>query len=363
MIQWETLAEAAIEPNAFLHPAFALSAAEHFTGRDRPRFLFVGPQQDDTPLSGVFALAPPRPGAGMIARMWLSRQMAMGAPLIDPAAVPETLDAVHDWLARAFPRARGLLFPRIERGGALHEQIHAHARARDLAVLEYEPGASATIDVGPDAATRIEAFMGGKRRKELRRLRRKLAETGALEHRVHAGASAPAAFERFLTLEASGWKGRDGAALVRQPALADFARAMVQRFASTSAVAIHALERHGEPLAMGVVFTGAHSAWYWKTAYDETCAAFSPGALLTQDIASCLLQEPGLKRIYSCAAPDHPMIDRLWPDRVELVDVLVARRGAGRTSFAIAAAAEGARRRLRSIAKAVYNRIRSLRRR
>ena len=82
---------------------------------------------------------------------------------------------------------------------------------------------------------------------------------------------------------------------------------------------------------MGVELDAGGRAFFWKIAYDETLAGYSPGVLLTRALSRRLLAESRMNLVDSCAAPDHPMIDRLWPDRLEFTDIALASPGGGRT--------------------------------
>jgi hypothetical protein len=74
---------------------------------------------------------------------------------------------------------------------------------------------------------------------------------------------------------------------------------------------------------MGIVVTTHGRAHFWKTAFNEKFATLSPGVQLTLELTETQLADPRVLMTDSCAAPDHPMIDRLWPDRMSLVDVMV----------------------------------------
>jgi hypothetical protein len=73
-------------------------------------------------------------------------------------------------------------------------------------------------------------------------------------------------------------------------------------------------------VASGVELRAGRRAFFWKIAYDEAFAAFSPGVLLTRALSNRLRQQSEVGLIDSCAAPDHPMIDRVWPGRLEFAD-------------------------------------------
>ena len=58
--------------------------------------------------------------------------------------------------------------------------------------------------------------------------------------------------------------------------------------------------------------------------------------------------------INSCAIPNHPMIDHIWHERLEMGDLCVATLGTSPRGFALAVAKEKARRRIRTVAKNAY---------
>ena len=74
---------------------------------------------------------------------------------------------------------------------------------------------------------------------------------------------------------------------------------------------------------MAIVLRSADRAYYWKTAYDERFARFSPGVHLTRALAERQLADAAVQITDSCAMADHPMIDRLWPDRLAMFDLLI----------------------------------------
>jgi hypothetical protein len=61
------------------------------------------------------------------------------------------------------------------------------------------------------------------------------------------------------------------------------------------------------------------------------------------EATKALLAAPGLARVDSCAAPDHPMIDHIWHERLPLADRLVQPGPHGGPAFAFTRALEVAR--------------------
>ena len=86
-------------------------------------------------------------------------------------------------------------------------------------------------------------------------------------------------------------------------------------------------------IAATIILRSGRSAWFWKTAFDETFARFSPGVMLSVVLTDELLEDPSIVRTDSCATADHPMIDHVWRERLALCDRLIAVRP--QTRFAL----------------------------
>ena len=201
-----------------------------------------------------------------------------------------------------------------------------------------------------------EQRLSGRRRKELRRVRRRLDEAvgGGLEL-VDLAAGADAArldtvLRDFLALEGAGWKGADGGAITRNPAERAFFLEACHSLAATGRLEVLALRgRRGGPVAMAVDLHDGDTLFTFKIAYDEQHAAYSPGLLLYLEQLS-RFHASGAARVDTCARPDHPMARRLHGDDRRLVRLAVSlgpRRGAlaVRWAHALGPLADAVRRR------------------
>ena len=159
--------------------------------------------------------------------------------------------------------------------------------------------------------------------------------------------------ERFLALEASGWKGNRGTALLCDPSLATFARAMVRHIARRGRCRIDALELDGKPVAMGIVLSAGCKSFYWKTCYDEAYARFSPGVLFSLEMTQSVF-ESGAEMIDSCAIEGHPMIDHLWREREEIADFIIPSPAASPAAFGLAVQSEEGKRAARKLIKSAW---------
>lgn len=346
--EWEDLGRCALDPNPFYEPAFALSLAQHAPQERRPRFLAVREIAGEQRLTGLFVLD----CSGL--QSWNSPFVALGSPLLRQGCAQSALDAVLTWL-RADERvngkdAAGFFHTRMDARSATCRAILTHAVRNALPVQEFDRRLRAALVRGEDGVMREAA---GKRRKELGRLLRRLQEKGEVTFATAASVTdVRKGVESFLTLEGDGWKGQRGTALVCNPVHATFARAALRRMAGLSQCRVEIMSLDGEPIAIGLVFLTRDHAAFWKIAFDERYAAYSPGAQLTMAIARTFAQDPSINLVDSCAIPDHPMIDHLWVDRREMIDLFV---GAGDVRlFQRAVRTAQARRGLRRAVKSAF---------
>jgi hypothetical protein len=348
------LAARAGEPNAFAEPDFLIPALQRLAAR-RVGALLAWRDAGRQSLIGLAAIAAPRLPFGL-ASLWRSEQAALPAILLDRGAATQALGAIVAALDAGRPRPVGLRLPFAIADGSVAAAAAALAARDGLTLWDAHRRRRAALILGGEGG--FEARLDKRRRKEWARQRRRLEELGAVESRVGADA---AAIEAFLAVESSGWKGARRSALDAHAERAAFAREMLARFAARGALDIHLLALNSEPIAAAVVLRSGDRAFYWKTAYNERFAAFSPGVQATLDLSRQLEREPGLTLADSCAIADHPMIDRAWRDRIELVDLALSFAPGGGAAFALAAGAaheaERLRRRARRLVDAVAARL------
>jgi hypothetical protein len=281
-----------------------------------------------------------------------------GVPLVEREAAEQVVAA---WLAHlagdpALPAF--VLLPLISADGPFAAAIEPILRRTQMPFADFERHERASLAPGERRACYVDRALGRRRQKELRRQRRRLGEIGAvLFTTATETAAVAAALEDFFRLEASGWKGRAGTASAQHERLHRFVRSAVGGLAAEGKAAIHRLLLDGKAIAAAVVLRSGRSAWFWKIAYNERFARYSPGVMLSVVLTDELAEDRGLIGTDSCATADHPMINRIWCERLTLCNRLVALRP--QAPFALARHGE----RLRSAAiagvKSVRNSLRS----
>jgi hypothetical protein len=361
---WRALASRALEPNVFYEPAFALAAAPIF-GRNVGAML-VWAKDAPRHLLGVFPARIEWRRYGLnkpVLVGWTHAYAPYGTPLVDRGAAEYVLAAWLERLAGDPQLPDIMLLPFVHANGpfaAALDAVLARARIPSADFNRHQramlaPDADASLAPGAARADYLSRAVPARKLKELRRQRRRLAETGELSFTTARGVfGIDDALGDYLTLEANGWKGRTGTAAAHHHDIRRFVELAVRGLAAEGKVRVDRMLFDGRPMAASVTLKSGDSAYFWKIAYDETFARSSPGVLLATQLTEQLLADPAVVRTDSCATAGHPMIDRLWRERLALADRLIAVRSDA--EFATARRLEA----LRRVAIAAAKRARDL---
>ena len=138
-------------------------------------------------------------------------------------------------------------------------------------------------------------------------------------------------------------------------------RAAVGGLAAEGKVSIDCMRVDGRAIATTIILRSGSCAWFWKIAYDEVLRRFSPGVILSAVITDELADDATIVRTDSCATANHPMIDRLWRERLALCNRLIAVRP--QAPFSLARRLEGLRSAAIAVARSIRGRIRPRKRR
>jgi CelD/BcsL family acetyltransferase involved in cellulose biosynthesis len=324
-LAWDALALCAAEPNPFHESWYLLPALRTLDPAGSVAILRF---EFDGELAGVLPLRrEARYYRWPIPHLsgWVHPNCFLGAPLVAAGLERPFWRALLAW-ADANPRAGLFLhLAQIPLEGPLWQALQAvlAEQGRLAALVFREDRALLASSLSPEAY--FEDSMSGKKRKELRRQHARLAELGELSfERRRDDAHLLRWCEDFLALEQSGWKGTAGSALASHQATARLFKEALSGAASRGRLERLTLNLDGEPIAMLINFLTPPGAYSFKTAFDERYARFSPGVLIQCENLA-LLGHAEVRWCDSCAAADHPMIDRIWREK----------RAIGRVSIAI----------------------------
>ncbi len=338
---WDQLAERASEPNPFYESWHLLPSLKALDPAGKVRLLRLETG------GRLIGMMPVRPESGYYGypvpnlRNWAHANCFLGAPLVESGYEAQFWKSLLSWADNAPGKALFLHLAPIALTGPLHEALCQvlDDQKRPAVLVHREERAMLRSTLSPDDY--LDAVVNAKKRKELRRQARRLAEEGALAVERETGTRGIDGWtDEFLRLEAAGWKGRAGSALAADSATASLFTEAIRGAASAGKLERLALTLDGRRVAMLATFISRPGAYSYKTAYAEELARFSPGVLLQRENLQFLARD-GIDWCDSCAAADHPMIDHLWRER----------RAIGRYSIAIGGAARRAAFRLLSLAE------------
>jgi len=328
---WRALAECAIEPNGYYLPAWELAVNSFARSRTRVDALSAWSNGPSGP-ARLIGLLP-------VVSLWRAYRIPLPAlvsaspygTLCTPLMARD-LASEAAWRLIETARAAGahaLILRDVSVNGAAIKTIARVLRQEGLQPVMMQSHLRACLDARAEADDLLQDALGGKKLKELRRQRNRLAEHGEVAFAVARSIEAvEKAIEVFLALEASGWKARRGTALKQDKGDAAFIRQATRGLAASGQCEIVTLHAGKTPVAAAIVLRHLDRAFYFKLGIDERFSKFSPGVQLTVDLTRHLCADAALATADSTAAPHHPMINPIWRGRLPIGDVIIPlRRG------------------------------------
>ena len=325
--QWRALAVRAAEPNGYYLPDWELAINAFARGRGGTSALAAW--SDAAELTGLLP----------VISMWRAYKIPLPAlvsadpygtlstPLLDRGlAEAAAADILHG--ARQ-AGAHALILRDTSLDGAAMKAFTEVLRRDRITPRVLQSHVRAALDATRDADELLHEALGPKKLKELRRQRNRLGDHGSVDVDIaRTPNEVAAAIETFLKLEASGWKGKRGTALVQDEGDAAFIRRATSALAACGQCEIVTLTAGAVPVAAAIVLRHQDRAFYFKLGVDERFSKFSPGVQLTLELTRHLCADPAIAMADSTANPDHPMVNPIWRERLAIGDVLIPlRRG------------------------------------
>jgi CelD/BcsL family acetyltransferase involved in cellulose biosynthesis len=346
---WQELARRA-SSNVFMNPV-ALRAASDTGFADVRMLLAFETDAEPRKLVGAWAMQQRR-----VAPLWPALLEALpynyaflSSPVVDPDHVAEVMAAFLRAIEQDPSLPNVLSLKDLDAESPSYAALVAALTANGSAQLRLAQGAR------PVATRDLGVKKSGSTRKKLRQDWNRLCALGAVDvvnerdpDRVRE------AFESFLELEASSWKGAQGTALLCDPADAAFVRRLVGDLSERQNASVALLRLGGKPIAAQVVMYCGATGYTWKTAFNAEYGKFSPGALLIDKVTEELFAMPGIEAIDSCSA-EGSFMAQLWSGRRTMVDLLVDVGAGPSLSFTL----EAARQRGYHALRGLRNRLRA----
>ena len=219
---WQDLADHAIEPNVFYEPWLLRPALRTLQGGRPLRLVFIyeegSPDQAGVSrLCGFFPLEPISRYRNLPIRawrLWKHLHCFLCTPLLRRERARETLAVLLQWAA-GDGEAHALDFSHVRGDGPFHDLLIEHAKDTGTLQCVTHRFSRALWKQGQKFEDYLQSTLSAGVRKEYRRQRKRLAELGPLEFRtLQHPLDVDDWLDTFLHLEASGWKAREGTALM-----------------------------------------------------------------------------------------------------------------------------------------------------
>ena len=319
---WRALHARAIEPNAYFHPLWALPVARFARGRDGALALLAWDRAGHDRLTGLMPVRWARRALSLPIPMLVgwNGYASLAVPMLDRDQAVDAAGALLEAARKA--GARALFLPGTAVEGTAFAALKTALAERGLTFDVLRSFRRAALDATQDGDATLRSALGAKKLKELRRQRHRLEDAGSISIEIATTpADVAAALERFLVLEQQGWKGLRGTGLGQHEGDTSFIREAATALAAEGRFEVISLTRNGSAIASGLVLRDQDRAYFFKIAMDESEARTSPGVQLTLDLTRHLCADAAINFADSSADGEHPMIDHVWRERIEIADV------------------------------------------
>lgn len=319
---WDALALAAPERLPMLSYAWVASFLDHQLQPGQAwRCLFAYAGED---LVGVLPVIGVRPGLpGVRLHGTEDAHTRSGYPLLAVDRPRETLSALLDLLDTVQPRWLWLRCSGVREGSpALSTGQLPTARTAAMSAARGDGSIVCTRGNIDEFDTRLHANF----RRNLRKARNRSQREHAAVFRFQRGSDAAPVelLDRFLDLEAAGWKGTAGTAITCSPRLVDFYRALTRRLAERGWLEWHFLDLDGAAAGGHLAVRFGRSLSLVKIGYDEKFSRLGPGNLLFHETVGRAFADDDIDEV-NCVT------DMTWHDNWQLTkaaysDLLISPR-------------------------------------
>lgn len=324
---WQDLASNAIEPNVFYEPWMLIPAIRAFGSEADLMFVFIySNAKEHLPprLCGFFPLERKRKFRGFpmpFLRLWRHLHCYLTTPLIRADVASKAIRTFLEWLQHNQLGCPLMELPRVSGDGRFLQELAAELWPKDCYVRTYS---RAMIRAREDADTYVKRALSGNRRREVARMRRRLAENGIVTSRqIEQISDEPSIVDRFLKLEASGWKGKEGVALQCDDNSRAYFTEITRAGLDRRQLMFSCLMLDDEPIAISCDLFSPPGCFAFKITYDQKYSSFAPGLQLALEHVQFVHSRPEIHWMDSCTAPGSRWTNSLWSDKKTVTTMLV----------------------------------------
>lgn len=331
--KWDQLESQTVEGNAFLSPGFVLSATQNLALESEPFLLAIERHTPSAPELVGLLVVEESSGSTLLPlkhlQSWRCDHSFTDGLLLSEKYADEGAETLFHSL-NLQSCWHGLAFTNRTRGTTL-DRILCEAAARvDSGWQEDWYSERACIPANEVPADCLGTLYSKSRRKTIRKNLKKLEGFGEVRFEIHNSDLDGQLLDKFLSLEASGWKGLEGTALGCEKNHTSFCRDWVKALENAERLTIAELSAGQRTIAMSLNPLSGNRLFAFKIGWDSEFAACSPGTLCEYMLMQSLKEKlPEISIVDSCSKPDS-YVEGIWPWKLGLTSGVFPTSGVGR---------------------------------
>lgn len=317
---WRELLAESVWPNPCFSPEFLLPLLEHRAGETD---VSVYTARRGGKLVGLIPIA--RSSVYRLpiraASVWRPDFSFDGTPLLHQRFAGEVFETFLGELSKQGTR---LLSMDTASAGDEMSRVLESVRSRpEYSVFYRDSWERAALRPSGTADEYFQKQLSKNRRKKIRQNLKRLGQKGDLNCEVsQEGDDIVQWLHEFIELEASGWKGKQNSAIGAENSAQRFVEDLVNGLRGRQEVHFSKLTLDQRPIAMLLDISLGSRIYGYKTAYDESLAEYSPGALMEYE---------NLKHLHTtqchlfdgCSSPDNELINSFYADRLSFQNLVL----------------------------------------
>lgn len=326
-IEWEDLAANAVEQNIFLFPFF-IEASIPLLEEQHPKLISI---YNDNILIGLFIVSEDIGYAKLPLKFYrtaLHPDIFLATPLVREGFAEQFALGLCQWLDDCPTSITFNMLSLLSLDNSIGAAIQKISQSQDRPVIIVEKHKRAAIKPSSQHLEAVIETLSKNRRKGLQRKIKNLSALGDINvEKLKNPNDIDQWIEGFLQMEHSGWKGENQSSTLSITEDTEFFRAMVRNASDNKMVNFFRLTLDDRAIAYTLDLKAEPFGYCVKSSFDETYRKYAPGVLLEYETLKYYLAQKEFDIIDSCTAPNNVMLNDIWPDRREIITMVMLRSG------------------------------------
>lgn len=327
----QRLADSAVEPNAFYEPWMLVPALRWlYPTRGLQMVLVFRPIESGTQprLIGFFPLEVKNVYNHFPVKtlsLWRHKFCYLCTPLLHRQYAREALAALMTWIESKNRQGKILEFGQVRGEGPAHDLIVERLWTNANPTLVDARWVRPCMYRASSAQDYLDRSLSTRHQKDLQKKEKKLCQVGKVKHSSPENvADAGRWIQRFLIMEAKGWRGRRGLAVSSQASCSQFFQEAMKNAWDAGRLRMIGLTLDSSLIAIKINLACTGGAFAFMITYDEAYSAYSPGLLLEVENIRRFHQDASSTWMDSCADQNSPLFTRVWSDKRTIETLLIS---------------------------------------